>query len=104
MKNRVYYSCVLVNFKFRGIPQRVNQQSHYVFGGRAEMSFKSYVLTGDEIEKLNEELDASDVGDALRLIEGATGESLDLMQKEIDFFLEEKSQDEKKKENSDDGS
>ena len=42
---RDYYSCILVNFIFRGIPQRVSpQQSHYVFGGRAEVSFNSYAL------------------------------------------------------------
>ena len=85
-----YYSCTLVDFRFRGIPQRISQQSHYVFGGRAEISFKSYVLTGDEIKKLNEELDSSDVGDVLRLIEGSTGESMAQLQDEINSFLDEK--------------
>jgi len=33
---RKYYSCYLVDFRFRGIPQRVAQQSHYAFGGLAE--------------------------------------------------------------------
>ena len=90
IKTKDYYSCVLVNFKFRGIPQRISQQSHYVFGGRAEISFKAYVLNEDEIKKLNEELEASDINDVLRLIEGATSESLDQFQEEINFFLEEK--------------
>ena len=92
MKTQTYYSCVLVDFKFRGIPQRVSQQSHYVFGGRADMSFKSYVLTENELKKLKQELDASDIGDVLRLIEGSTGESMSQLQQEIDFFLEEKDQ------------
>jgi len=30
---RNYYSCILVDFIFRGIPQKVSQQSHYAFGG-----------------------------------------------------------------------
>ena len=90
IKTKDYYACVLVSFKFRGIPQRAGQQSHYVFGGRADISFKSYVLNEDEIKKLNEELEASDVNDVLRLIDGATGESLEHMQDEINFFLEEK--------------
>ena len=87
---RDYYSCTLVEFKFRGIPQRVSQQSHYSFGGRAEVSFKSYVLNSDELEKLEEELKASDTEDVFKLIEGSTGESLEKIQDEINYFLEEK--------------
>lgn len=87
---RKYYSCILVEFKFRGIPQRISQQAHYVFGGKAEISFKSYVLNEDEIKKFEEELDSSEMNDVLDLIEGSTGESLDQMQEEINFFLEDK--------------
>jgi len=104
IKTQTYYSCVLVNFRFRGIPQRVSQQAHYVFGGRAEVSFKSYVLTEDEIKKMNEELEASDVGDILRLIEGSTGESMAQLQDEINFFLEEKEGHERQSKKSDDNS
>jgi hypothetical protein len=103
IKVKDYYSCVLVNFKFRGIPQRVSQQAHYAFGGRAEISFKAYVLNEDEVKKLNEELEASDISDVLRLIEGVTSESLDQIQEEINFFLEEKDEEleqEKQKDSS----
>ena len=93
---RDYYFCTLVEFKFRGIPQRVSQQAHYAFGGRAEISFKAYVLNSEELEKFEEELEASDVEDVLRLIEGATGESLEKIQDEINFFLEEKDEKEMK--------
>jgi len=40
--------------------------------------------------KFKELLDSSDVGDALKLIEGTTGESMKHLQEEIDFFLEDK--------------
>lgn len=93
IKTQDYYGCTLIEFKFRGIPQRISQQSHYVFGGRAEISFKSYALTEDEIKKINEELDSSDVGDVLRLIEGSTGESMSQLQEEINSFLEEKEEE-----------
>lgn len=93
IKTRDYYSCILVNFRFRGIPQRISQQSHYVFGGRAEISFKSYVLNQQELDKIEEELESSDLGDALQLIEGTTSESLGQLQDEINEFLEEKSED-----------
>jgi len=94
LKTKDYYSCVLVNFRFRGIPQKISQQPHYTFGGRAEISFKAYVLNEDELKKLDETLEESDVNDVLRLIEGATGESLEQLQKEIEFFLEEPDKEE----------
>ncbi|MEX0933009.1 MAG: hypothetical protein WDZ77_02845 [Candidatus Pacearchaeota archaeon] len=86
---RTYFSCVLIDFNFRGIPQRVGQQSHYAFGGRAEITFNAYALNEDEIAKVNEELAKADVEDVLGLIEGGTTDSLDILQKEIDSFLEE---------------
>lgn len=98
---RDYYSCILVDFSFRGIPQRAMQQSHYAFGGRAEITFKAYVLNNDELKKIDKELEKSDIEDVLKLIEGTT-ENLEQLQEEINFFLEEK--DEEKKEKSKDDS
>jgi len=95
--NREYYSCVLVDFRFRGIPQRAGgQQSHYVFGGKADITFSAYALNQDELEMFRQEIDREDINDVLKLIEGATTESLNLLQEEINFFLEEKSKEEKK--------
>lgn len=94
---RNYNSCVLVEFRFRGIPQRMGgQQAHYTFGGRTEVTFMAYALNDDELAKIDEELEKSDIGDVLRLVEGATTESLDQLKGEIDFFLEEPSVEEKK--------
>ncbi len=88
---RNYYSCILVDFRFRGIPQRMGgQQAHYTFGGRIEVTFMSYALNEDEIKKIDEELEKSDVGDVLKLVQGITTESLTQLQDEINFFLEEK--------------
>ncbi len=96
---RNYYGCILVDFNFRGIPQRISQQSHYAFGGKAEVTFKAYALNDDELKKLDEELKKSEVGEVLSLIEGASGASLGELQDEINFFLEE--EPEKKKETKD---
>ncbi len=101
LKTKDYYACVLVSFRFRGIPQRIGQQSHYTFGGRSEISFRPYALNEDELKKLNEELESSDLGDVFRLIQGATDESLEQIQDEINFFLEEKEGDEKYKASKD---
>ena len=97
---RDYFTCVLMDFNFRGIPSRAGQQAHYVFGGKVIVTFKAYALNSEEIQKLDQELEKSDVGDVLRLVEGATTESLEQMQGDIDSFLKEENKDEKPKETS----
>ena len=97
-KLRKYYSCILVEFTFRRIPQRVSQQAHFTFGGKADVKFKAYALNEEELNKLNKELDKSDLDDVLKLIDGATDDSLKQLQEEINFFLEEKDKKEEKKE------
>ena len=92
---RDYSACILVDFRFRGMPQRINQQSHYVFGGKAIMTFTAYALNSEELAKVNEEADKSDIGDVLGLIEGATTESLDNLKADIDFFLGEEKHEHK---------
>jgi hypothetical protein len=87
---RDYYSCVLVEFKFRGIPQRVMQQSHYAFGGKADITFHAYALNNQELDQLNREMEDSDLGDVMKLVKGITDESLEQIQDEINFFLDEK--------------
>ena len=52
----------------------------------------------DELTKLEKEFEKSDLQDVLKLIEGATTESLEQLQKEIDFFLYDKVEQEKEKE------
>ncbi len=94
---RNYHSCILVDFTFRGIPRKIIQQPHYVFGGRAEVTFRAYALNDDEIKKIDEELKKSDVGDVLELIEDTTTESLGQLQDDINFFLEDKTKEEKAK-------
>ncbi|MCK5043908.1 hypothetical protein KAR52_02815 [Candidatus Pacearchaeota archaeon] len=98
---RDYFSCILVDFKFRGIPQKVSQQPHYLFGGKAEITFRAYALNSEELQKIEEELEQSDVEDVLRLIEGTTTESLKQLQDEINFFLEEKTEDVKENKSKD---
>jgi len=94
---RKYYSCVLVDFVFRGIPQRVSaQQSHYAFGGRVEVTFKGYCLNQDELDLLEEKLNESDIADALQLVEGMTTESLSQLKEDIEYFL--KSEEERENE------
>ena len=82
----------------QSLPQKAGQ--HYVFGGRAIVSFKSYAVNEDELNFFEQELKKSDVSEVMKYIEGSTTESIDLIQKDIDYFLktdEEKEKDEEEK-------
>ena len=93
-KIRPMYSCVLVNLKFRGIPQKAGQ--HYVMGGRADLKFEAYTLNEEEYDFFKYKLSQSDLADALTLVEGATTESLDELREDIEHFL--KPQEEREEE------
>jgi hypothetical protein len=89
---RRYYACLLIEFKFRGIPFR-SPQGHYLFGGRAEVGFKSYALNSDELKYLQQEIDKDDIAAAMSLVEETTSGSLGQMQEDLEHFLEEKDEE-----------
>ena len=93
-----FFTCIVIDFKFRGIPQKIAQQPHYAFGGKTKVTFSAFTLDENEYEKVKEELDKTDVEDVLNLIKGITEDSLDTLKKDIDFFLEESSETEITKE------
>ncbi len=92
---RKYNQIALVEFKFRGIPQRVGQG--YSYGGRTEVMFSSYALREDEVELLVAAVNKSNFGDVMQLIEGSTTESLAQIKDDIDFFLDDKKAEDKDK-------
>lgn len=97
-----YTACVLVDFRFRGIPQRSGQQG-FTFGGRTEASFFGFALTEDELKVLKDEISKDNFKDVLGLIDGATNDSLAQIEKDIEEFLnppKEGAQKEGKKEDS----
>jgi hypothetical protein len=86
MKNlRTYYSVVVVDFVFRGIPGRSGQ--HWTFGGRGEANFKAYALNEDELTLFKDKLSQSDFDTALKFVQGMTDESLSELKVDIDEFL-----------------
>ncbi len=89
---RKYYSCILVDFKFRGIPRQG------AITGRSEISFKGYALNEDELRAMEKELGKEDLEEVLKLIKGATTESLDQIQKDVEEFLGEDKTEGKKEE------
>jgi len=101
--DRKYYECVLVDFYFRGIPQRVQGQQHFAFGGRAEVTFKGYILNEEELAKFDAEMKDSDLNLGLRMIEGITEDSLGQLKEDLKYFIGEEAMfEEKKKESSSD--
>ncbi|MEM3074620.1 MAG: hypothetical protein QW727_01610 [Candidatus Pacearchaeota archaeon] len=93
---RKYYEVVIVDLNFVGIPQRPGGQ-HYAFGGRANVTFKAYAMNEEELKFFKSELEKSEMNDVMKLIEGSTTESLDELQKDIDYFLNDNKKNEKKK-------
>ncbi|MBD3247455.1 hypothetical protein GF378_02435 [Candidatus Pacearchaeota archaeon] len=79
---RDYYSCVLMDFTFTAVPK----QTTYI--GKAEVTFRAYALNQEEIDKIKKELAEDDIGDALKLIEGVTDESINQLKDDINHFLE----------------
>jgi len=86
-KIREYYSCVLVDFVFRGIPQKVGQ--HYVFGGRSDIWFRAYALNDEEIEMINKKLEDADFKEVTKIVTGMTEDSLKQLEEDIKYFLNE---------------
>ncbi len=81
-----YVSVLIMELKYRSYPDRTNQGG-YGFRGRIEILFTGYALREEELKRLKEEIEKDDIGDVLRLVEGATTESLDKIQNDIDEFL-----------------
>ncbi|PIU75786.1 hypothetical protein COS75_02580 [Candidatus Pacearchaeota archaeon CG06_land_8_20_14_3_00_35_12] len=86
-KMRKIYSCVLIDFAFRGIPERISQQPHYVFGGRADVAFWAFALNEDELFWFKKRLEKSDLNKALNLVQDITDESLKQLNNDIDYFI-----------------
>jgi hypothetical protein len=90
LKMRKYFECILLDFNFRTVP------GQGVYMGKVNVSFRAYVLNKEELALLKQEFENTGVREMLDLIEGATGESLEELQKEINSFLDEKEEDDKK--------
>lgn len=90
-QKRKYYRCNVVDFVFRGIPQKITQQS-YGFGGRMEMTFSTYILNDDELKLLKKAWDKTSVEAALRIASDTTAESLKQLKEDIDKYTKDDEQ------------
>ncbi|MBS3075907.1 hypothetical protein J4429_05625 [Candidatus Pacearchaeota archaeon] len=95
-KLRAYSAISIIDFNFRGIPSKMGQ--HYLFGGKAEVTFKAYALNEDEIALFKDRLDDSDFNHALKFVQGMTDESLEQLKIDIDELLGDEKEEKEKKE------
>lgn len=102
LTKKKYYDIVILEFRFRSSPEKFGQ--NYGFRGRTEVVLTSYSLNEDELDVLRGQIEKDDFGDVLQMIEGATTESLEKIQNDIDDFLNEENikKEEEKKENEED--
>lgn len=87
-KLRTYTALILIEFKYRTAPERL-QQGGYGFRGKTEVSFTSFALNEDELKLLKTELEKDDLGDVMRLIEGTTTDSLETLREDLMKYLGE---------------
>lgn len=96
-KGRKYFKVLVLEFDFRSIPQKVSQRD-WAFGGKVDVKFTSYALNEEEIKVLKSEINKDDLKSVLELVDGATNESLDQIDKEIRALTEGKEDEEIDKE------
>jgi len=96
---RKYSPVVLIELKFRAIPERFQQgqQGGYGFKGKADVIFTSFALNEEERELFKEQLEWDDFKDLYSMITGATEESLKQIQDDINEQLGESDKKETKK-------
>lgn len=87
VSKRKYVSVLLLDFRFRGIPQRSGQQG-FTFGGRTEINFLGCALEQAELKILRDAVAQDQFKDVLGLIDGATSDSLAEIEKDIADFLQ----------------
>ncbi len=96
-KGRKYFKVLVLEFDFRSIPQKVSQRD-WAFGGKVDVKFTSYALNEEELKVLKSEINKDDLKSVLELVDGATKESLDQIDKEIRALTEGKEDEEIDKE------
>jgi len=97
---RDYMPILILDLKFRSMPERISQsqQGGYGFRGRVTVEFTSYALNEGELKVLKKQLEHDDFGDMVGAIEGATDESLAQIQGDVDELLGDKESEEKSEE------
>ncbi len=86
---RAYYSVLLVEINFRGIPERL-KQGGYLYRGRTELTITSLSLNEDELRVLRQLVEQDNLGDLLRAVTNETDIELERLQAELNRVSEGK--------------
>lgn len=100
-QDRSYVPILIVELKFRSIPERT-QQGGYGFRGKVDIEFTSYALNDEELDLLRKSIEQDDLGDVLQLIDGITKDSLEHLKEDIDKYLGETKDEKKEKKEHED--
>lgn len=87
---RHYYSCLLIDFTFRGIPSKL-PQGGFTYGGKVDFSIKAYSLNDDELKLFYKKLENNDLEASLKLVENMTDETIAQLKEDLEKYLEEES-------------
>lgn len=79
---------VVVEFRFRAIPERTRAGS-YAYRGRAELTFTSYALNDEELAVLQREIKRNDFGELFGALEQKMPETLGQLLANLDELLAE---------------
>ena len=90
-----FYVVIEADLKFRSVPQQIRTQSgqQYIQGGRADIYFRAYALTDEDMNILEE----AEIYEDMDLIQNLTEVSLKELEKDLDEIFEEEKKEEKKK-------
>jgi len=91
-KKRKYFPVMIVDFVYRGhLLQRANQRGDMApaFGGRVEMTFDSYALNSEELERIKKTMEKEDMKETLSLEGDYAMEAIDELEKDFREFLDD---------------
>lgn len=92
--DKKYYACIEVDFHFRSVPQSLRGAgaTQYIHTGTTKIVFRAYAFSADEIE----EIEKQELYEDMDIVENLTDVSLKELQEELDSYLKDKSEEEKK--------
>ena len=96
---RDYFKVILVDFDFRGIPQKISQRGDYTFGGKTVITFSAYALNSEELEIVRKESENESLGEVFEINKSML-EGYDNLKEEIQLFLDEEEKETKEQKKS----
>ena len=90
-----YYACIEVVLRYRTVPKTTRTQTgvQFIHSGRTRVDIKAYAMTNDDLEFLKDQ----ELYEGLDLIEEMVGTPLSELREDIDKYIKEVKEEDKKK-------